>query len=184
MEHSSVCRCRKLWKLTAAYPFKSRLYMHIFQHLFAWILWIFIFFSIISKCIIHVLYLLCCVLSAYLSGRRVPWNIIYRASVYCIPKRNDGPLAKDLPGSRLFTLETVAGWKYARQSTIYHCCTPHREILHHQHWDYKQTRLLLHLCGFCLHSIWIQRQTCGFTAAQCFSNTSVMFQSEESLGDF
>lgn len=60
-------------------------------------------------------------------------KIIYRASVNCIPKRNDGPLAKDLSESRLFTSETVAESKYAGQSTIYHCYTPYRKILHHQH---------------------------------------------------
>lgn len=108
-------------------------------------------FPFISTCIIHVLYLLCCVLSAYLEAL---WNIIYRASVYCIPKRNDRPLAEDLSESRLFTLETIAEWKSAGQSTIYHfCTTAHRKILHHQHWDYKQTCPLLHFCGFfCLHS--------------------------------
>lgn len=76
--------------------------------------------------------------------------------------RNDRPLAKDLPESRLFTLETVPGWKYAPQSAIHLCCNPHREILHHQHWDYSQTALLLHSSGWCVNP---QAQTCGFTAA-------------------
>lgn len=74
------------------------------------------------------------VLSANLSGRHVPWNLIYRANVYCIPKRNDRPLAKDLFESRLLTLETVSEWKFAGQSTIHHCCILHRQILHHQGW--------------------------------------------------
>lgn len=38
-----------------------------------------------------------------------------RASVCSIPKRVDRPLAKDLPESRLFTLETVGAWKHAIQ---------------------------------------------------------------------
>ncbi len=116
-------------------------------------------FPFIRKCIIHALYLLCCVLSAYLSGRHSLWNIIYRASVYCIPKRNDRPLAEDLSESRLFTLETVAEWKYAGQSAIYHCCTPHRKVLHHQQWCYKQTCPLLHVCGFFCFEYW-RRPVC------------------------
>lgn len=82
---------------------------------FAWILSYFDF-SFISKCIIYVLYLFCCLLSAYLSEGHALWNIIYRGSVYCVPKRNDRPLAKDLSESRLFTLETVTEWKYPGQS--------------------------------------------------------------------
>lgn len=44
--------------------------MCIFPHLFAWILHIWIFLPVVSKCIIHVLHLLCCMLSACLSRRR------------------------------------------------------------------------------------------------------------------
>lgn len=73
-------------------------------------------------------------------------NIIYRGSVYCVPKRNDRPLAKDLSESRLFTLETVTEWKYAGHSKfITVALLRKRKILHHQHWDYKQTCPLQHL---------------------------------------
>lgn len=62
-----------LWlqdNLKTVYSFKSRLNVCIFPHLFAWILHIWIFLLIVSKCIIHVLHLLCCMLSACLSRRR------------------------------------------------------------------------------------------------------------------
>ena len=132
---------------------------------------LFCLFSFISECIIHVLYLLCCVLSAYLSGRRALWNIIYRASVYCTPKRNDRPLAEDLSESRLFHLwdsrlnENMLG--EAQFITV----APHRKILHHQHWDYKQPALS---AAFLLFALWIQIQTFGLTAARRYGTTSVM----------
>lgn len=86
----------------------------------------------------------------------------YDLQSYCIPKRNDRPLAKDLSESRLFSSEIVAEWEYAGQSTIYHCSAPHRKILHHQYWDYKQACSLLHFCCFfCLYSVWKQIQTCS-----------------------
>lgn len=128
MENSSVCCCSKLWKLITVYSFKLWLDMHTSQQAFAWILSYFDFSLSLGSALF--MFCICCAVCCqqYLSGRHALWNTIYRASVYCIPKRNDRPLAKDLSESRLFTLETVAEWKYAGQSAIYHCCAPHRKI--------------------------------------------------------
>lgn len=82
-----------------------------------------------------------------------------RASVCGIPKSNDRPLAKDLPESRLFTLETVGAWKHAIQSTIYHRCNPHREILHHRHEGCTSAKQDL---GFVLGSKLMPTRTCRF----------------------
>lgn len=113
MEHPSVLLQQTLKTDYSLLIQIEHWYAHIPAGLNVVLFWL---FSFVTKCIIHFLYLLWCVMSAYLSGRHALWNLCYRASVYCTPKRDDRPLAKHLSESRLFTLEAVAEWKYARQS--------------------------------------------------------------------
>lgn len=118
--------------------------MHASQQAFAYILSYF-GFSLSSN---HVLYLWRCVLSAYLSDRRASWNTIYKASVCCFPRRNDGPLAKDLPKSRLFITETATEWKYAGQSKsllMKRYAITNTEFI-------SNTCPSLHFCDGCVHS--------------------------------
>lgn len=120
-------------------------------------------FPFISKCIIHVLYLLCRVVSIFV---RETCTLKYNLQSQCLlySQKEWQAISKGFVWIQTFHLGDRGCLKMCWSK--HDLSLLHGKILHHQRWD-DTSYYWIPLLVFA----WIQMQTCGFTAAR-FSNTS------------